>query len=192
MVLGSPKEAFVRVGHGSGLGKPIVFGVLIGYVALVAALVWNALTRAFVFGFLAEYAPEIQSQFAGAQASADAAVTIGIALAGPFLVALSILVWGGLFHLFLLLFGGVGRSFADTLRVVAYAQSCQVFGLLPFCGGIIAAVWGVVVQIIGISAVHRCGTGKAAASVLVPLLGCCVCGVSAYALVFATALSLAQ
>ena len=192
MVIGKPTEAFLRVGAGSGLGRPLVFGVLVGYVALVAALVWNALTRALTVSLLSEYAPELQNELARNQAFSDAAVTIVLAVAGPFLVALTILIWGGLFHLFLMLFGGAARPFPDTLRVVAYAQACQVFGLLPLCGGLIALVWGVVVQIMGITAMHRCGSGKAAAAVLAPMFGCCVCAIAAYAIAVATVLSMAR
>jgi hypothetical protein len=57
---------------------------------------------------------------------------------------------------------------------------------------LIAAVWAVVVQILGLAAVHRSGSGKAAASVLTPMVGCCACGIAVYAIALATILSMAR
>lgn len=192
MVLGSPREAFTRVANGEGLGRPVAFGIVVGYVALVAGLVWSALTRATMIRTLSTFVPDVERQLAEAQAFSGAFATIVVAVVGPFLVVLGMLLAAAVFHLFLMLFGGVTRGFSGTLRVVAYAQACQIFGLLPICGGLIALVWGVVAQIVGLDAVHRSGPGKAAAAVLVPGLLCCGCFVIAYGFLVAAVLRMAQ
>jgi hypothetical protein len=192
MVIASPREAFARVANGEGLGRPFAFGIVLGYVALVAGLVWNALTRATMMRALATFAPDVERQLAEAQAMSGAFGILVLAVLGPFLVALGMLLSASIFHLFLMLFGGATRGFAGTLRVVAYSQACQIFGLLPICGGLIALVWGVVAQIVGLDAVHRSGPGKAAAAVLVPGILCCGCGAVVYGFAIAAMLSLAQ
>lgn len=192
MVIASPREAFTRVANGEGLGRPLAFGVVLGYVALVAGLLWNVLTRATMMRTLSTFAPDLERQFAETQAMSGAVATIVLAVLGPFLVALGMLLTSAVFHVFLMLFGGATRGFAGTLRVVAYAQACQVFGLVPVCGGVIAIVWGVVAQIVGLDAVHRSGPGKAAAAVLVPGLLCCGCFAILYGFLVAAVLSMAQ
>lgn len=192
MVIGGPREAFTRVANGEGLGRPLAFGVVLGYVALVAGLVWNVLTRATMLRALSTFAPDVERQFAETQAMSGAVATIVLAVLGPFLVALAMLFTAAVFHLFLMLFGGATRGFTGTFRVVAYAQACQVFGLLPICGGLIALVWGVVAQIVGLDAVHRSGPGKATAAVLVPGLLCCGCFAIVYGFLLAALFSMAQ
>jgi hypothetical protein len=46
---------------------------------------------------------------------------------------------------------------------------------VPGCGSLVAIVWGLVVLIIGLGEIHRCGPGKAAAAVLSPAILICVC-----------------
>ena len=45
---------------------------------------------------------------------------------------------------------------------------------MPFAGGLIAMVWAIVLETIGLATLHRTSYGKAVAAVL-PLLICCVC-----------------
>jgi hypothetical protein len=192
MVIGAPKVAFAKVANGEGLGRPLAFGIVLGYVALVAGLVWNVLTRATMMHSLSTFAPDVERRLAEAQAVSGAATTIALAVLGPFLVALGMLLTSAVFHLFLMLFGGATRGFSGTLRVVAYAQACEIFGLLPICGWPIAVVWGAVVQIVGLDAVHRSGPGKAAAAVLVPGLLCCGCVAIGYGFLVAALFSIAR
>ncbi len=64
--------------------------------------------------------------------------------------------------------------------MVSYAQATAVLLIVPFCGNLIAWVWALVLYIVGLSAAHRIGGGKATAAVLLPLvLVCCCCGLLA-------------
>jgi hypothetical protein len=45
--------------------------------------------------------------------------------------------------------------------------------MIPFCGGWIAMVWNIVVEIIGLARSHEIDTGKAALAVLLPIMVCC-------------------
>lgn len=193
MVIGKPGEAFDLVGAGTGVARPLVFGILLGWASIVVAAVWNALTKAMMGGVLAGMSPEMSRAFAAQQGPMTGAVVVLAALLlGPFVAALVMLIQAGVIHGALWLFRGARRPFPDTFRVVGYAQACQVFGFIPICGGLVAAVWGIVVTILGLSRVHACGTGRAAAAVLVPAALCCACVLTFYATVIATVLSMAN
>lgn len=192
MVIGRPGEAFELVGAGTGVGRPLVFGILLGWAAVVIAAVWNALTKAMMGGVLAGMSPEMARGFAAQQGPMTGPVVLLVAVVmGPFFVALGMLIQAAVFHGALWLFRGARRPFSDTFRVVGYAQACQVFALVPFCGGIVGAIWGLVVCIIGLSRVHACSTGRAAAAVLVPAALCCACLAAFYASLIAAVVSMA-
>ena len=45
--------------------------------------------------------------------------------------------------------------------------------MIPVCGGIVAAVWALVVNCIGLARAHETTTGKAVFAILLPLIVCC-------------------
>lgn len=93
----------------------------------------------------------------------------------PFIQIIYLIILAGIIHLFALMFQAGSNGFIGTLRVVGYTQGVNIFSLIPIVGGLITFVYEVVLLIIGIREVHRTTTGKAAASVLLPLVLCCVC-----------------
>jgi hypothetical protein len=89
----------------------------------------------------------------------------------------------------LLLLGGARGTFETTMRVVAYTMGAtSLLQVLPMCGSLLAAVWAVVVNIIGLAQAHEISTGKAAAAVLLPVVACCVLIVVAWAAAIASML----
>ena len=73
------------------------------------------------------------------------------------------------------LLGAARQPFEATLRVVAYAGgSTALIGLIPVCGSVIGAIYGIYLYIVGLSAVHECDTAKSAIAVLTPAVVCCV------------------
>jgi hypothetical protein len=82
-------------------------------------------------------------------------------------------------HLMLLLFRGGQRGFDATLTVAGYSCAPWLLLVLPAPGltSLVAAIWQLVLLVIGLAAAHRTTGGKAAAAVLIPVfLGlCCVC-----------------
>jgi len=51
-----------------------------------------------------------------------------------------------------------------------------VLQLIPVCGGVIAAVWGIVVNCIGLARAHETDTGRAVLAVFLPIILCCGLG----------------
>jgi hypothetical protein len=70
--------------------------------------------------------------------------------------------------------GGANQPFETTFRVLAFAQgSTGVLQMIPICGGLIAGVWALVVQCIGLARAHETDTGRAVLAVFLPLIVCC-------------------
>ena len=51
--------------------------------------------------------------------------------------------------------------------------STQPLLIIPFCGGLISGVWGLIVEVIGLARAHEIDTGKAVLAVILPLIVCC-------------------
>lgn len=103
----------------------------------------------------------------------------------PIQVVAGIFIGAGILHVCLLIVGGANGRFEDSIRAVAFAQgSVAVLQIIPFMGAGIAAIWGLVIEIYAVKALHKTTGTKAALGVLLPigvLLLCCCCGVIAAA-----------
>jgi hypothetical protein len=157
----------------------ILFGVIASTVGNVAAALYAYFSgqQAIVaLQQVAEKMPENQARFVKlyAQALTGGAV-LGQIVLSPLLTFISIYVGAALIHLLLRLFRGAGRGFDATLTAVAYAQGLMLLLAVPGCGGLLAGVWSLVSLVIGLGAIQRCGTGKAAAAVFAPVALVCVC-----------------
>ena len=95
----------------------------------------------------------------------------------PLFVIIGVFIAAAILHLMLLMLGGADNGFEATVRVVCYVQTAQLAGIVPFCGGIIALVWTVILYVIGFSTAHRTSQGKALVAVLLPVVLCCVLSV---------------
>lgn len=73
---------------------------------------------------------------------------------------LGIFIVTALLHLGVLLFRGKG-GFKGTFNILAYASATNIFCIIPFIGGIISWIWGIVVGVIGVKRIHKLSTIKA-------------------------------
>jgi hypothetical protein len=103
-------------------------------------------------------------------------------LAGPLLAANTMFLWGGIVHLGLLILSAGRGGFVATARVQAYTSASALLNVVPIFGGFIAAVWGIVAQVIGLGAAHETSPGRTLGAVLGPILLCCLLGVAFFAL----------
>ncbi len=156
-VLLDPVATFRTVRREGGLGPPVAFYVIGALLSVVAQFVWQL---AGLGGF---------GEFGGYGGGAFGALIMGAVVA-----VLGVFIGSGIIHLVLMLLGGAKFGYETTLRTVAYGfGSAQPIGVVPFCGGIIAAVWGIVVAILGLAQMQDTTTGKAAGAVLIPMVLCC-------------------
>lgn len=98
----------------------------------------------------------------------------GFILLIPVLVIVGMFIVSGIFHLCLKILGGAKKSFETTFHVVCFSSgSTSLLSMFPFCGGMIAAVWNLVLECIGLARAHEIDTGKAVLAVLLPVVVCC-------------------
>jgi hypothetical protein len=177
-VLTQPGAFFRSMPVTGGVGSPLLYAVVIGWVGLVAASLYQAIFYSVVgsrWAAFAEERPEIAALLAFVQGWGGFVAQV---VFGGVFVAISVFVAAGILHLMLLLLGGARRDFEATLRVVAFSQATGVVLLLPFCGQIVggaSGLWTLVLYILGLAEAHQIGHGKAAAAALLPLLLCCCC-----------------
>lgn len=168
----APGRTFAETRRRGDWGSPLIFGVIVLTVALVVGqsvqlLVGPALGPAF------DPAMELGVP--------PGAIVLGLLVAGPLIALVSLFFNAGLIHLFLLLVGGAARSqagFEGTLRAVAYATPAQVAVVVPLIGGLIAFIWAVLLEVVGLVELHGTTHGRAIAAVLLPLALLCGCGMA--------------
>jgi hypothetical protein len=176
----SPGEAFRRARQSGDYGSPILYALVIGWVMAIVGALWSTLFQTTVMSML-PLPPEIRGQMGGAMAGGVMGFVMTLVLA-PIFIMIGLFLWSGIVHLCLMLVGGAKDSkagFEGTLRAVGYAQTGGLAQIVPIFGGLVAGVWQIVLAILGVAAMHRTSTGKAAAAVLIPIALCCVCAIAA-------------
>jgi hypothetical protein len=160
----------------------IVFAVIATTIGSWASAIWNHLTS---LGSAAQFEeslgrlpPEMAEVFEALRPfirDPTATSLVAQLVLTPLFAFVALYLSAGILHLLLMLFRGAHRGFAATLTVVAYASAVNLLLIVPFCGSIAAIVWWIVIVIAGLEAAQRCGTGKAAAAALAPVLLFCLC-----------------
>ncbi|HEY4283303.1 MAG TPA: Yip1 family protein, partial [Chthoniobacterales bacterium] len=163
--LTKPVAAFTIMRTEGDFGGPLAYAVIGGGIGAAIAFIMAAVASSF--GFISTRHDAVGAMF-------GMTVTWMGVIFRLIAVAVAPFIWGALVHLSLMLLGGAKKSFETTFRVVAFAQgSTAPLQLVPCCGGIIAMVWNIVANCIGISKAHEIDTGRATLAVLLPLIVCC-------------------
>jgi hypothetical protein len=186
-VLAEPGAFFRAMPVAGGLGSPLLYAVLIGWVGLAAAAFYQAIFRSVVGSSWGAFGdrPEVAAMLGWVEGWAGFVAQV---VFGGVFVVIGVFVAAGIVHLMLLLLGGARRDFEATFRVVSFAQATSILFLVPFCGQLIGGIWSLVLYVLGLAEAHQIGHGKAAAAVLLPLvLVCCCCAAAAF--VFAGAIA---
>jgi hypothetical protein len=169
------------------------------------AVLFNMTTHAFIGALLAllytlifaVWGAAVVSMLGASGAGGGKAIAgmagagIGMAILFFFILVIAFIImgfvypWivGGIHHLALLIFGGVGqgKGYASTVRAHAYANgAAYAWAAIPGVGGLIFLVFYFINHINGYDGMHRCGGGKAFLALIAPFLFCCCC----YILVF--------
>jgi hypothetical protein len=159
-----PAVFFSDMRREGGLGAPLVYGLLGFTIGLV---VGSILQTSLATLPMIAVPSEVESMIG------DLAVMLALIAISPFIAIISLFVSSAIYHVMLLLLGGA-RTFETTFRVVSYsAGSTGLIAIIPFCGGLVSAIWQIAAAIIGLARAHEISTGKAAAAVLLPAIICC-------------------
>jgi len=159
-VVFSPKRFFRTTTYEGGIREPMAFGLLAGSIGMMLVIFWQFLQGSGELfsgdaGLLEGFGPRV--------------VFLGALALCPLLVAMTLFVASAIVHLLLLAVRGGSNGFEATFRVISYSQATQIWGLIPFVGGLIGGLWLVVVQIIGLREIHGISYLKIVFALLIPL-----------------------
>lgn len=175
IVLSRPVDAFTAMKRDGGLAEPLLYAVIGGTIGMVFAVIYNLVLRAF-------------SPFGGRQAALvhlfGGLAWVFLLILAPLFVVIGTFIVSAILHLCLMIVGGAKQSFETTFRVVCFSEgSASPLLVVPFCGGLISAIWKLILYCVGLARSHETDTGRAVIAVLLPLIVCCG-GVFLIALMF--------
>jgi hypothetical protein len=166
MVLTRPAEAFTAMRREGGVGEPLIYAVIGASAGAIVQFLFSLALHSV--GILANQ----RNAFAGMAGMGIGSV--GFIILFPLVLIIGLFIGAGIIHLCLMLVGGAKQPFETTFRVLAFSQgSTGVLQMIPVCGGLIAAVWGLVVNCIGLARAHETDTGRAVLAVMLPVIVCC-------------------
>jgi len=166
MVLTRPAEAFTAMRREGGFGEPLIYAVIGASAGAIVQFLFSLALHSV--GIVANQ----RNAFAGMAGMGIGSV--GFIILFPLVLIIGLFIGAGIIHLCLMLVGGAKQPFETTFRVLAFSQgSIGVLQMIPICGGLIAAVWGLVVNCIGLARAHETDTGRAALAVMLPVIVCC-------------------
>lgn len=171
LVITNPIEAFDRMPTTGGLGRPLVFVIVLGWAATIVGQIYSLLFSSIQMPFM-QSAEEL-----GIFMGASVGMAVAIMILAPVIIVIVLFIQAAILHLMLLILGAAGSGFEATTRVCCYAATAQIAQVVPICGGLIAALWGAVLLVIGFARAHRTTYVKAAVAVVLPVVICCVLGV---------------
>ncbi len=171
----------------SGLKTPgpfwpgVFFGVLVLFPVRIITVIFFALT-------LESNIADIESQLGFTMPDSflniihQPAFLIGMLasslLLQPLFILADIVISGAIYHLTLIITGGMQGKFEDSIRVSGYGKLGETPAVIPYVGAFIAIPWAIVLTTIGLHKIHKIPKWKAALAACMPYLICC-CGILA-------------
>ncbi len=167
-VFSNPKTTFQNLPPTGGLGRPLFFYTLVGWISGGTAIFYQ-ITAASINPemFLGEAAKGLTQ---GTIVAAGIAVVLFLPL---FLIA-GAFIWAAMVHLFLMITGASRHGFEATFRALAYSSGAtSMLQLVPLCGGYLYPVAHIVYGVIALREVHRTDLWRVVLSMVLILLLCC-------------------
>ncbi|HSB63584.1 MAG TPA: Yip1 family protein [Thermoanaerobaculia bacterium] len=173
----APDQAWRLTRETGDFTRPLLFGVIVGWVGLVFNAVWGAMIGVPWL----RYVPE---QYRGYMGRAGGGIVAQVIL-GPLFIALGLFIGSAIFHVAFMIVGALRGSrsqFEGTFRAVSYSSIAHIAYVIPFVGGLVALVWRIYLMMLGVQQLHKTTQGKALAGILLPIALCCVCAILGIAL----------
>jgi hypothetical protein len=166
MVLTRPAEAFSVMKREGGLGGPLIYALIGGWVGGIVSFLFSLGFQSFGL---------FKDQHNSLAAMAGMGIgSVAIIIFLPLFIAIGLFVGSAVVHLCLMIVGGANQPFETTFRVLAFSQgSTGPLQLVPICGGLISGIWALVCTCIGLARAHETDTGRAVVAVFLPLIVCC-------------------
>jgi hypothetical protein len=173
MVMGQPSVFYERMPVSGGVGKPLVYAVILGSIGIILGQLWSLLWDFFLAAIIVGAEGRAGAPHALFGPTVGVAVSIVMIVLAPLWAMVGTFIGAGVFHLCLMIVGGAKKGFEATFRVVCYAHSPSALAIIPFCGTIVLGIWILVLEIIGASKAHGISGWRAAVAALLPMLVCC-------------------
>jgi len=171
MILTRPAESFTIMRTEGGFGDPLLFGVIGGSIGII---IWTLLSAVIHSLGLAAALSQQNSLDSMLGASVGGAMLIVRLIMAPLFIAIALFIWAALVHVFLMMAGGANKPFETSFRALSFAYGATaLFAIVPCCGGLVALVWGLIADCIGIARGHETDISRAVIAVLLPLVICC-------------------
>ena len=139
----------------------MAFGLLFGSLGMMLSLFWDFFFALAGFGGSLSAIPfPVDTVF----------IFPALLVFSPAIVFVLLFVVSGITHLFLRIVRGGGHGFEATFRVVAYGQATQIFGAIPFLGGLLASLWLLLVEVIGLKEIHGTSYLRIILAFVLPLI----------------------
>lgn len=174
LVVTAPGQTFAQMKERGDLFEALLFGIIPAWIGAVFYSIWSMM---FATSWLAMMPEQFRERF-GALAGFGAGSFVFRVIFAPVFITIGLFIASGILHLCLMIVGGLSQSkagFEGTFRTICYASVADFAQLVPFVGGLVAAVWKLVLLVIGLATVHKTTQGKAIFAVLIPLILCCGC-----------------
>ncbi|MEW6026773.1 MAG: YIP1 family protein [Planctomycetota bacterium] len=169
-VMFHPKTFFSQTPTEDGIGKPLLYAIIVGSIGTIAVNFWMLM-------LISMYMPQMVPGQSVMMASSLSMNMIFQIFMAPIQVIIYTFIQAGILHLSLMVIKGNEQGFEATYRAVVYSMSTYWLNLIPFClGAPVGAIWQIVLIIIGLREVHGISTGKAVVAWFLPILFCCGCG----------------
>lgn len=162
-----PSEFFKKMRVAGGLTDPLLYALIVGMIGLTFSYFWQILTS----GAFENMIPGLQAGL-GQNMLQGGGLAL-LAFFSPFIIIIGLFITAGILHLCLMLVNGARTGFEATFRVVSYGYSANILLAIPVCGSLLAAIWAVVLYVIGLREAHETTGGKAAFAVFLPAIACC-------------------
>jgi hypothetical protein len=170
IVLTRPADAYTIMKREGGLGDPLLYGLIGGCLGAMVSFFFSFVLHAMgiAFGSRSIFGNYATLGFGG----------IAFLILVPIGVVVGLFIGSAIIHLCLMIMGGARQSFETTFRVMAFTHgSVGILQMVPFCGGVIAGIWGIVVNCIGLARAHETETWRVVCVFLALVIVCCGFGV---------------
>jgi hypothetical protein len=169
----APAQAWRLTRETGDYMRPLLFGVIVGWVGLVFNAVWSSM-------FGASWARFIPEQYRDAiLARAGGGILVQVVL-GPLFIAIGLFIGAAIFHVCFMIVGALASSksqFEGTFRLVSYSSIAHIAYVVPVVGGLAALVWRVYLMVVGAQQLHKTTQNKALLGIVLPIALCCVCAI---------------
>jgi hypothetical protein len=180
----NPDRFYARLPYRGGIGNPLLYALIMGWLGVIFPQIYSVLWTGAWFGMMSPYMEEAEMLFGTGLQTFNTLATI---LLAPFIIVVGLFIISGILHLIFLIFGWSNRDFEATFRAIAYSEGAMLWGVIPFCGGLIGWIWGIVLAIIGLKHMQKTTGGKAALVFFLPVILCC-CLATILAIIFGAAI----